>query len=303
MVLISSCGKLESHSNKQALNQVNSKSPQNKTFVSFAPSNTELVYAIGAEDSLTGTSTNCKFPKAALQKPRIGSFTSANFEKLARLKPDMALLVSGQEGLASQLDKHNFQAMVLPNTKLSDIASNMEKIGRLSHKEAKAEELSKEFQNAIAQFKAILVDTKRPVILFSVWINPTICIGGASFLDDVITTCGARNSTASFKSSYPKLTAEKVIESHPDIVVLPYEAQDEKMLSRPPWSSLKAVKSNRVIFLPDERNDHLSRPTMRILNGLHWLGSAIHPEKKDAIDQWLKSNNHLILNRDKHKER
>lgn len=274
--------------------------------VSFAPSNTELVYSVGAEDCLIAVSSNCKYPPAVLQKPIAGSFLSAKFEKLTALKPDLALLVSGQEGLATQLDKFSIQNQVLPNKKLGDISTNLKTLGIICHKEKRAHKVSADFDKALMEFQTILSDCPREKILFCVWTDPSICVGGESFLDDVITACGAINTTAEFKSSYPKLTAEKIISSKPDLLVLPHEVgvdvkeNQAQILSRPPWSSLNAVKSGRVIYLPEAKSDHLSRPTLRILTGLHWLSTRLHPDKSAALDRWLKSNDYLILSRDKH---
>lgn len=270
--------------------------------VSFAPSNTELVYSVGAEDCLIAVSSNCKYPPAVLQKPIAGSFLSAKFEKLTALKPDLALLVSGQEGLATQLDKFSIQNQVLPNKKLGDISTNLKTLGRICHVEKRAQQVSADFDKALREFQTILSDCPRQRILFCVWTDPSICVGGESFLDDVITACGATNTTAEFKSSYPKLTAEKIISTKPDLLVLPHEVElnQADILSRPPWSSLNAVKSGRVIYLPEAKSDHLSRPTLRILTGLHWLSTRLHPDKSAALDRWLKSNDYLILSRDKH---
>lgn len=274
--------------------------------VSFAPSNTELLYSVGAEDCLIAVSSNCKYPPAVLKKPVAGSFLNAKFEKLTSLKPDLALLVSGQEGLATQLDKFSIQNLVLPNKKLADISTNLRTLGRICHKEKKAQQISADYDRALLEFQAILSDCPSQRILFCVWTNPSICVGGESFLDDVITACGAINTTAAFKSSYPKLTAEKIISTKPDLLVLPHEVEVEakanqaQILSRPPWSSLNAVKSGRIIYLPEAKSDHLSRPTLRILTGLHWLSTRLHPDKSAALDRWLKSNDYLILSRDKH---
>ncbi|MCB9468917.1 MAG: ABC transporter substrate-binding protein [Candidatus Obscuribacterales bacterium] len=279
-----------------------SQSDKVPRLVSFAPSNTELIYSVGAEDCLIAVSTNCKYPAAALKKPRAGSFLNAKFEKLTAMKPDLALLVSGQEGLATQLDKFSIRNQILPNKKLADISSNLNILGKICRKENRASQISADFDKALLDFQTILSGCPQQKILFCVWTDPSICVGGESFLDDVITACGAINTTAEFKSSYPKLTAEKIISTKPDLLVLPHEVElnQADILSRPPWSSLNAVKSGRVIYLPEAKSDHLSRPTLRILTGLHWLATRLHPDKSAALDRWLKSNDYLILSRDKH---
>ena len=192
---------------------------------SFAPSNTELIYSLNCEDKLVGVCTECKYPKGVEKKPKIGSFIAAKYEKLASIKPDIALLVSGQETLASQLLRRNYKNTVLENNKLSDISFNLKTIGKLCNKEEKAKILSSQFDKAIDDLSEILAQKKRPKVLFCIWLNPSICIGGEGFLNDVITVCGGINSNHSFPTSYPKLTPEKIIAAAPEVVILPFEAK------------------------------------------------------------------------------
>lgn len=245
------------------------------------------------------TSTECTIPDEARSKPKAGSFISAKFEKLAYFKPDMVLLVSGQEHLAKRIEKHGFKTKILNNHTLSDISNNLRILGRLCNKDKEALDLANKFDSAVLDLSKILKNDSHPSLLFCIWTKPTICIGGNGFLNDVITICGAKNSTTSFKQSYPKLTAEKIISLDPELIILPHEVESSNLLTRPPWVNLKAVKSKQVFYLPEAKKDLLSRPSLEIISGLHWLASILHPEKTNQLDQWLKSNNNLTLNRDK----
>ena len=207
------------------------------------------------------TSTECKIPKEAKNKPKAGSFISAKFEKLAYLKPDMVLLVSGQEHLAEQIEKHGFKTKILNNNELSDIPKNLKILGQLCNKEQEALKLANQFNSAVLDLKSILKNDSPPNLLFCIWTKPTICIGGKGFLNDVITICGANNSTINFKKSYPKLTAEKIIRLDPELIILPHEVESSDLLNRPPWINLKAVKS-RQVFLSSRSQERLVVKTL-----------------------------------------
>lgn len=213
-----------------------------RKLVSLAPSNTELIYSLGGEESLKGVSTYCLYPPAARSKPKAGSFIAARFETLADLKPDTVLLVSGQEILESQIKRHGYRTLILPNHKLTDLADNLRTLGELTGREKSAERLARDFLRRKADLQTILKGRKRPRLLMCVWPNPCICAGAESFLDDIITSCGGINAAGSIKGSYPKLSAEKIVSLEPDIVILPYEARDGHILQRPPFNSLKAVR-------------------------------------------------------------
>ena len=57
-----------------------SNKEQTSRIVSFLPSSTEILYAIGAGDQITGVTHECKYPGDAKNKPRVinSSFDAAN---------------------------------------------------------------------------------------------------------------------------------------------------------------------------------------------------------------------------------
>lgn len=259
-----------------------------KKLVSLAPSNTELVYSLGASDNLAAVSSYCAYPKAAATKPVAGSFILAKYETLAKLKPDMVLLVSGQEILESQLKRHGYKTLFLRNDKLKDIGTNLSTLGQLCDKRSKAELLRQAFERSTQELSDLFSAEKKPKVLLCVWPNPYICAGQQSFLSDVIIKCGGINATSQMDGSYPKLSAERIIALAPDIVIFPYEARDGHLVKRPPWSTLMAIKAKRFYYLPDQDNDMLAKPTLRVLKGMYWLSLLIHPDKKVELKDWMK---------------
>ena len=57
-----------------------SKKPQR--IVSLSPSNTEILFALGLEDSIVGVTDFCDYPPEAGAKNKVGSFTNPNVEKI-----------------------------------------------------------------------------------------------------------------------------------------------------------------------------------------------------------------------------
>lgn len=257
-------------------------------FVSFAPSNTELIYAIGAQDKLKGVSAYCDYPEAVKAKDKVGTFVSANFERLAFIQPKSALLVSGQDGLASMIKQHKIHVDVLRNGKVADIAQNVRQLGELTEAKAPAELLASSLELQLSALKAIIKKAKsKPRVFYCVWPQPLMTAGKKSFLNDVVTECGGSNIASDIDVEYPQISAERLVNANPDAIVLPFEtAKQKNFLTRAPWSTLRAVRENRVYVLPDTKHDHLSRPTLRIVLGISWLASQLHPELKDELSKW-----------------
>lgn len=260
-----------------------------RKIVSLAPSNTELIYSVGGETLLEGVSTYCEYPPEVKSKPKVGSFISVNLEKLTQLKPDLVLLVSGQEALSIQLKKRKIPTRLLRNASLDDIAVNLETIGQICSKQQNARILQDKYVASLKSLSQIIADTKPTKVFFCVWPGPVITVGGNSFLNDCITKCGGANIAASLKAAYPRLSSERLVASNPELVILPCEASGTGLLEKTPWNLLKAIKTKRYYFLPDREHDYLSRPTLRIIDGLEWLSVKLHPEKSEKLAAWKKS--------------
>jgi iron complex transport system substrate-binding protein len=255
--------------------------------VSLAPSDTELLYAIDAQDQLLGVSTFCDFPPQAKEKEKVGSFVSVNMEKLARLKPDLVLLVNGQESLAMSLQHHSYKTVVLPNDHLNQIAKNLIACGELTGHQDKANAQAKTLSTALNNLAQIIRKSKtKPRVFFCVWPEPLLAAGGNCFLNEVITACGGVNIAANLPQAYPRFSLERLVLSDPDMIILPHEAEGQKFLAKTPWSNLRAVKNKKVYYLPSQDKDRLSRPTPRILDGLFWLASKLHPELQQSLNTW-----------------
>ena len=269
-------------------------SPGNKipSIVSLAPSNTELLVDTGAEGSLVGVCSNCATHLSSVKThlkeiPVAGSFVAANLERLTQLKPDVVLVVNGQEAIQSMLKKRGFNVVLLNNNKLSDIPANLATVGQLSKTEGNALKLSSTFAQALKELSAIMGGTKsKPKVFYCIWPQPLLTIGKTSFLNDVITACGGTNISDHLLQAYPHFSAERLIMDDPDVIVLPYEAKSMALFKRFPWNKLRAVRENRLFYLPAPKEDLLARPTMNILRGLYWLAIKIHPELSPELGNW-----------------
>ncbi len=114
--------------------------------------------------------------------------------------------------------------------------------------------------------------------------------GRDCFLNEVLTTCGGTNIAGNIAASYPRYSMEQLVLKNPDVIILPFEARGQSFLNKAPWTMLKAVKENRLYYLPDQKHDMLSRPTLRVLKGMAWLASILHPERQAELATWQKSD-------------
>lgn len=284
-----------------AQNQRIQKNPKPR-IVSLAPSNTELLCSVGAKDQIIGVSSFCDYPKEVSGITKVGTFISANLERLARLKPDLVMLVSGQEELAGKIKNHHLNTVVIDNSKLTDIGKNLQRVGELSGHCQEGIEASEKFANKLQDLAIIIKKAnKSPKVFYCVWPQPLMTAGKSSFIHGIITTCGGTNVAGDINVSYPRFSLERLVLSNPDLIIMPYEAHNQAFMKQSPWNKLQAVRQNRIYYLPDQKNDMLSRPTLRVIKGMAWLGGIFHPELKSELTTWAettsagKTANHSLL--------
>ena len=255
--------------------------------VSFAPSNTELIYATGGGSKIVGVCSYCDYPIDVKHKTIVGNFVSANLERIARIKPDKVLLVNGQEGLAGMLEHSGYQVQIVKNRHLSDISANVRVLSSLTGNTASGERVAQSFDNCLQELSKIIGKSPSPAkVFYCVWPAPLLTIGKGSYLTDVITACGGTSISSSLSADYPHFSIERLMLANPDVIVMPYEVKDHSFLNKHPWVTLKAVKNNRVYFLPEPKEDGLARPTLRLTKGLLWLSEKIQPQLSGELQNW-----------------
>ncbi|GAI94395.1 unnamed protein product, partial [marine sediment metagenome] len=63
--------------------------------ISTAPSNTEILFALGLKDKIVGITNYCNFPEETKNIEKIGEISPLNLEKIVSLKPDFILAYAG----------------------------------------------------------------------------------------------------------------------------------------------------------------------------------------------------------------
>jgi iron complex transport system substrate-binding protein len=253
--------------------------------VSLAPSNTELLFAVGAGDQLVGRDEVSDFPAEAAAVASIGSaFGTLNTEAIVALKPDLVLAaeINTPEQVAA-LESLGLTVYWLPNPADFDgLWANLGTVGKLTGREPEAVEvvtsLSARHDAAIA---AIAGTTERPTVFYELdATDPTkpYTIGPGSFMDTMIELAGGTNIGRSLTTEFAQMSSEELVAADPDLIVLgdsAYGVTVESVGQRAGWATLSAVKAGAVYPFDDNL---ISRPGPRLVDGLEALAKLLHPE-------------------------
>jgi iron complex transport system substrate-binding protein len=249
--------------------------------ISLAPSFTEIIYALGAEEKLVGVTTYCDYPAEAKLKPRVGDFLNPSLERIVSLKPDCVLTTAPtQERVTEKLEKLGVKTLELNPESLAGLERCVALIGSLLDRVASADSLVEDLKGSVDELRELTseVKPKRRVFL-EIDTNPIVAPGPRSFVGELIVLAGGENIVES-SFEYPVINPEYIIEKDPEVIVVanPGVSVDE-VRSRIGWGELSAVKHGRVYSIDP---DLISRPGPRALKGAFALFRLFYPEEPDT---------------------
>src|SRR5688500_14307743 len=109
--------------------------------VCLSAESADWLWRIGAWDSVVGITT-CFTPAADVPpKPRVSSFSTARFDEIALLRPDLVITFSDvQAPLAAELIRRGLTVFATNQRTLAEIEATLALLGRIVRREREAEE-------------------------------------------------------------------------------------------------------------------------------------------------------------------
>jgi iron complex transport system substrate-binding protein len=253
--------------------------------VSVAPSNTEIVFAIGAGGQLVGRDDLSNYPSAAADVPSIGNtYPHINAEQVVALHPDLVLAasVTDKEDVAA-LEKLGLTvyAFGLPLT-VEDILASIQTVGQLTGHTVEAEKVVTDMKTRLEGLKAKVAQAPQPKVFYEIDDtdpNKPWTAGPKSFTNVLLTLAGGQNIGAVGTGDYFQMSLEEIVNQDPEVIIYSHASysgrKPEEIEARAGWSNITAIK-NGAVYAIDA--DMLDRPGPRIVDGLEALAKLIHPD-------------------------
>ena len=255
-----------------------------QAIISLAPSNTELLFAVGAGDQVIAREDFSYYPEAALALPSIGNTQEQNLEEIVRLQPDLVLAadVNAREHIKAIEDLGITVYSLANPTDLDGLYENMRIVAKLTGHEAETEIWIENARQRVATvMETLQLAETTPTVFYQLdSTDPTRpwTSGGGTFIDTLITMAGGKNIASGMNTAWAQFSQEELILQDPQIILLGdamWGVTPEMVRERPGWEQINAVVENRVLPFND---DLVSRPGPRLIDGLEALARAIHPE-------------------------
>jgi iron complex transport system substrate-binding protein len=254
--------------------------------ISLAPSNTEILFSIGAGAQMVGRDTLSDFPAEAKSVPDIGGgFGELNSEAILSAKADLVLAaeLTPPEQIR-QLEKIGLAVYVLPNpTNFEGLYQNLRTVAQLTGHATQADKLIASLEERVRVVKQKISGvTDFPLVFYELDgtdPNAPWTPGPGTFIDTLITQAGGKNVGQVLHSAWAQISIEELVKQNPDIILLGDSTwggvTPEQVRGRTGWGVLKAVKDGQVFAFDDNL---VSRPGPRLVEGLEAMAKFLHPE-------------------------
>ncbi len=250
--------------------------------ISFAPSLTEMVYAINCQDRLVGVTSWCSYPPEAKSKTVVGDYASPNWERMASLKPDLVILVGSEKSpMLSRLKAMGIPAAVFHSETADDILGDIKLLGKMLGGQAAADSLVFRLRlqmDSLSRSVASIPSDQRPRVFAEISDRPLMTGGDQSFLGQLIAMAGGRNIFGNLPQDYAAVNPENVFQGRPDIILIMHPgATPSDVRDRLGWSAIPAVKSGRIVSGLDL--DLLMRPGPRFTQAAWKLHQVFYGQR------------------------
>jgi iron complex transport system substrate-binding protein len=208
---------------------------------------TETLYLLGESDRVVGISGYTVRPPEARKKPKVCAFTTANYDKICDLRPDLVIGFSDlQADIARELIRRGLNVVIFNQRSVEEILDTIRATGALAGCSDKADRLARKLADGLEEARRD-APPRRPKVFFEEWNEPLI--SGIRWVEELVEIAGGDPIFPELRER--GLAKERIVDPaevarrNPDLVVASWcgrKVNVEKIRARPGWSGVAAVR-------------------------------------------------------------
>jgi iron complex transport system substrate-binding protein len=245
--------------------------------VTFAPADTETVFALGLGNRLVGVSYHAfdNFPPQAASLPEIGGANTApNIERVESLQPDLMLATAGGQEWKQRLRDLGVPVFTTNATSFDDALRDIRTIGRITGADQQAARLTMQMASGAEALRAKLATA--PAVSCFLDLGGLYTVAPQDFVYDLLVRAGCDPVTAGARSSYPQWSKDQLVQEDPAVFLFTSDSGDSIAQLRHD-SALRTVAAIRDGKAFSVDSNLISRPGPRLVEGLMALVRVLHP--------------------------
>jgi len=260
------------------LNETVCLSERPERIVSLAPSNTELLFGVGAGDRVVGVTAYCDYPPEAADIYKIGDYSTLSQELIVNALPDLIFSSYGNDmNIINNLKDLNYDVIGLNPLDVDGVLSSIELVGRATQNEVNAGILAADIEERVDSITAItdaLSEDGRTRALYVIWYDPIWVAGTGTYINDLLEKAGGKNVAG---EGWHVMGLESLLAANPEVIFCSdmggYSGIREALMGNEIIQYTDAYLNNRIYTIYDP--DIIELPGPRVVDGLEELYSFI----------------------------
>jgi iron complex transport system substrate-binding protein len=246
-----------------------------KRIVSLVPSQTELLYDLGLEESIVGITKFCVHPyHLKSTKKIVGGTKKVNYDKIRSLNPD--IIICNKEENTKEIVEELREICTVWLTDIFTVEDNFQMIsdfGQLFDKRTEARKWNDKLAFALSGFKNFVAENPVRNVAYFIWKNPYMVAGSGTFIDEMLKLNHFQNHYASHER-YPEIELKKMDpDGTLDLILLssepfPFKAEDS-------FEIIKETHNAKVVLVDGEMFSWHGSRLIKALEYFKYLHNSI----------------------------
>lgn len=266
-----------------------------KRIISLYGAHTENLFSLGLGPEIIGVSKNEAYPPPAMNKPVYSYHDDA--ERFIAARPDLVLIrpmiARGYQNLVVKLQRAGITVVSLQPRTIKEVYAYWRQLGMLTGREKQAELMIRKFEQTVEHIRSLVRDippSRRKRVYFEAIHRKMRTFSPSSIAIFALETAGginvARDARAQHNTNIAAYGKEHIL-SHADEIDV-YLAQSgamnhakiRRIREEAGFMAIKAVREGNIRII-DEKI--VSRPTLRLLDGIYEIGRFLYPRRFNDV--------------------
>jgi len=266
--------------------------------VSLAPGITEIIFRIGAGDTVKAVTHYDTYPSETVHKAVVGGFFSPSLKAIEAIQPDVIFLSGLHKEVRKRFENEKCQLINLDAKSVSDIYRNIDLLGKIFNRQKEAETLIENIRNElqiIAGKVERIPESKRKRVIRLMGRDQVMTPGDDSFQNEYIRIAGGIPPELNKKGKIVFVTKEEWIRFNPQIVYGCGGDREtaDRFFNQPGWKDVDAVKNGKIFYFPCELTCRASTHAGYFVS---WLSARIYENEFSRKEEQV-FKDHIIKSR------
>ena len=270
--------------------------------VSLVPSITEIIFAIGVGDTVKGITYHTTFPPEANYRKIVGGFLFPSIKAINEIEPDVIFISRLHHEVISKFSNTHCLLIDLETNSISDSYKNILLLGRIFDREEQAKKIVQRINNELELIRekvARITTSRRRRVIRLMGRSRIMTPGDDSFQNEMIRAAGGIPPRLGKKGQIVPITRDEWVRFNSQVI---FGCGDDRaaamrLLDRPGWRDIEAVKRGRIFFFPCNLTCRAATNTGYFVQ---WLSARIYNDyfakrENQVLDEKVLSSRPIML--------